>query len=106
MLIAIGAIGFVFSVDATDVNLDCIISNPDKWMGKKVNVEGVVGSTADDTFTIWNTCLDSSLTVKYQGEPPAHESSRVMVTGEVTTIKDSGAEHPIILVEEWNYLEH
>ena len=107
MLTAIGAISFVISIDATDnVNIDCVISDPDKWMGRTVNVEGVVGLTTDDSFILWNTCLDSSLTVRCQDGPPTCESCRVTVTGEVTTVKDSGKERPVILLEEWNYLEY
>ena len=105
VLLAIGAIGFVMSVGGYDtVNLDCIIDEPDEWVGKKVKVEGVVGFTSDDMFILWNTCLESSVTVKFDSELPACESCRVMVTGEVTTVKYFGKERLFVLADEWNYI--
>jgi len=106
VLLAIGAIGFVMSVGRPNtVNLDCVIGNPDEWMGKKANVEGVVGFVTDDMFILWNTCLDSSITVKCQDEPPACQSCRVVVTGDITTEENFDAERPLILAEDWDYVE-
>ena len=105
VLLAIGAIGFVISVGGYDtVNLDCIIDNPDEWVGKKVKVEGVVGFKSDDMFILWNACLESSVTVKCEDELPVCESCRVMVTGEVTNIKYFGKERLFVLADEWNYI--
>ena len=104
VLLATGAIGFVLSVGSPNaVNLDCVISNVDEWMGKKANIEGVVGFTTGDMFILWNTCLDSSVTVKCQDEPPACKSCRVIVTGDVTIEENFDKERVYILAEEWNY---
>ena len=105
VLLAIAAVGFGMAVSsASTVNIDCVVSNADEWSGKRAHVEGVVGSTAGDMFVLWNTCLDSSVTVKCLDEPPACEDCRVTVTGDIVIEESPDAERVVILAEEWSYL--
>jgi hypothetical protein len=105
VLIAIAGLGIVVSSAGHDtVNVDCIVDNPDGWVGRQVTLEGVVGLTTDEMFILWNNCQDLSIEVKWAGEPAVSESSRVTVTGKVEVEKLSGEERLYVIAEDWKYV--
>jgi hypothetical protein len=98
----LATIGVVLSNASTStINVDCLTDRPEDWIGRKVAVEGVAGLTTEHLFVLWNGCMDSSVVVKWTGEPPDCGACRVTVEGDVGTETLFGKQRLYIIAESW-----